>query len=69
METITPLQKLATDWVEQLALEELNMEESGVVHMNEHLDPIHFLEESSIEFMNQLRERCEIYTMKFNEFR
>ena len=69
METITPLQKLSTDWVEQLALEELNMEESGVVHMNEHLDPIHYLEESSIDFMNQLRERCEIYAMKFNEFR
>ena len=69
MENLTSSQNILTDWIEQLALEELNMEESGVVHMNEHLNPLHFLEESSIEFMNDLRERCEIYTSKFNEFR
>ena len=39
METIS-LYKNFTEWVENLALEELNMEESGVVHMNEHLDPV-----------------------------
>ena len=69
MENLTPPQNYSTDWIEQLALEELNMEESGIVHMNEHLNPLHFLEESSIEFMNNLRERCEIYASKFNEYR
>ena len=57
------------DWVENLALDEINMEESGIVHMNEHLDPVHFLEESSIEFMNNLRDRFEILVTKFNEYR
>ncbi len=60
---------LSTMWIENLALEELNMDEAGVVNINDHLGPSLFLEESSIEFMNLLRERFEIYTTKFNEFR
>lgn len=59
----------STNWIENLALEELNMDESGVVNFNNHLNPVHFLEESSINFMNQLRDRFELFTNKFNECR
>ena len=41
-------QEVSTTWIESLALDELNMEESGIVNFNEHLNPIHYLEESSI---------------------
>jgi len=62
-------QIIATAWIENLAIEEINMEESGVVHFNDHLDPSVLLEESSIEVMNLVREKFEIYVTKFNEFR
>jgi hypothetical protein len=56
-------------WIEQLAMEEINMDETGIIHMNEHLDPSLMLEESSIDFMNALRDRFEVYVTKFNELR
>lgn len=56
-------------WIEMLAMEEINMDETGIVHMNEHLDPNILLEESSVEFMNQLRDRFEVLVTRFNEFR
>ena len=56
-------------WVENLALEEINMDESGVINFSEHLTPQKLLEESSINFMEKLRERIEIYVAKFNEYR
>jgi hypothetical protein len=62
-------QEVSTRWIENLALEELNMEESGVVTFNNHLDPSHMLEESSVDFMNGIRDRFEIYVSKFNEYR
>jgi hypothetical protein len=62
-------QQISTGWIENLALDEINMEESGVINFNEHLNPEHLLEESSIELMEQLRERFEVYVTKFNEFR
>jgi hypothetical protein len=58
-----------TTWVENLAIEEINMSESGVIDIHEHLNPLHFLEESSIEFMNELRDLIELYVAKFNEYR
>ena len=61
--------EISTTWIEQLALEELNMDESGVVHIDDHLNPHHLLEESSIRFMDNLREKVEIFTTKFNEYR
>ena len=48
---------IATNWIETLALEELNMEETGVINFNEHLNPVKLLEESSIELMEELKER------------
>ncbi|MBF0359764.1 MAG: hypothetical protein HQK49_02080 [Oligoflexia bacterium] len=60
---------LNTAWVENLALEELNMEESGIINFNEHLDTLPLIEESSIDFMNLIRERFEFYLNKFNIFR
>ncbi|OFZ14385.1 MAG: hypothetical protein A2X86_05945 [Bdellovibrionales bacterium GWA2_49_15] len=58
-----------TNWIENLAYEELNMDESGVVIMNQHLDPNILLEESSVNFMNALRDKVEIFIGKFNECR
>lgn len=63
------LNKISTGWIENLALEEINMEESGIINFNEHLNPLNMLEESSIELMEQIREQFEIYITKFNEFR
>jgi hypothetical protein len=60
---------ISTKWIENLALEEINMEESGVINFSEHLEPARMLEESSIELMENLRERFEVYLTKFNEFR
>ncbi|OFZ73183.1 MAG: hypothetical protein A2451_16830, partial [Bdellovibrionales bacterium RIFOXYC2_FULL_39_8] len=62
-------QEISTTWIENLALEELNMEESGVIHFADNFSPVHHLEEASIEFMDNLRDRFEIYITKFNEFR
>lgn len=56
-------------WIENLASEEINMDESGIVNINGHLNPSLLLEESSIEFMNEMRDRFEAYTTKFNEHR
>lgn len=66
---MTSTEQISTKWIENLALEELNMEESGIVNFNNHLNPAYLLEESSIDFMNQLRDRFELYTTKFNEYR
>lgn len=68
METFSS-KNLSTTWIENLALDEINMEESGVINFNEHLSPERILEESSIDFMEELKELFEIYTAKFNEFR
>ena len=62
-------QPLNYAWIEGLALDEINMDESGIVNINGHLNPELLLEESSISFMNDLRDRFEAYTAKFNEQR
>lgn len=62
-------EKISTVWIETLALEELNMEESGVINFNEHLNPVRALEEASIELMETIREKFEIYVSRFNEYR
>ncbi len=62
-------EKVSTKWIENLALEEINMEQSGVVNFSDHLNPSYHLEESSIELMNKLRDLVEIYSHKFNEYR
>lgn len=56
-------------WIENLAVEELNMEESGIIDFNSHLNPEVQLEQSSIELMEDIRELFEIYLTKFNQFR
>lgn len=61
--------EISTGWIENLALEELNMDESGIVNFDDHLNPVHSLEESSVNFMNQLRDRFEFYVNRFNEYR
>jgi hypothetical protein len=60
---------LQTQWIETLAIEEMNMEESGVIHFHDHLNTQKLLEESSIEIMEQLKELFEVFTARFNEFR
>lgn len=63
----SPLQ--STAWIETLALEEINLDESGIVHFNTHLDPAFGLEESSIELMDELRDKVETLVTRFNEYR
>jgi len=60
---------LQTQWIENLAIEEMNMEESGIIHFHDHLNTQKILEESSIEIMEQLKELFEVFTARFNEFR
>lgn len=62
-------QPLNYEWIEGLALDEINMDESGIVNINGHLNPELLLEEASIIFMNDLRDRFEAYTTRFNEQR
>ncbi|MGB0453619.1 MAG: hypothetical protein ACPGJV_07875 [Bacteriovoracaceae bacterium] len=59
----------STKWIENLAIEEINMEETGVINMDDHLNPEFFLEEASVSFMNELREKFDVFVTKFNELR
>ena len=62
-------EEVSAQWIEGLAIDEINMEESGIVRMNEYLAPASLLEEASIDFMNQLKDYLELYVAKFNEYR
>lgn len=62
-------ENIKTEWIENLALDELNMEESGVVNFDEHLDIDNLLEESSLRVMNVIRELVDIYVTRFNHCR
>jgi len=59
----------STTWIENLALEEINMEESGVIQFNDHLNSSIHLEQSSIKFIDNLRDLFEVYVTKFNHYR
>jgi len=61
----------STTWIENLALEELNMDQSGIVHLGDFTttNTHTLLEESSIDFMDQVRDRFEVYITRFNEYR
>jgi hypothetical protein len=69
MENLENPNEATTTWIENLALEEFNMDESGIIHIHDHLNPIHLLEESSIELMNEIRDKFELYVAKFNQYR
>ncbi len=69
MEPVNFEQIHSTTWIENLAIDEINMEESGMIQFHDHLNMDKMLEESSIEFVEQLKERFEIYSAKFNEYR
>jgi len=56
-------------WIESLALEEVNMEESGIIRFNDHLNTQQLLEESSLNFVNKLKDRFEFYVSLFNQHR
>lgn len=60
---------ISTSWIEKLAIEEISMEESGVIQFNDHLNSKALVEESSIKMVDAIRERLEIYVAKFNEYR
>lgn len=55
-------------WIEQLALDEINMEETGVVHFQK-TDPEKILEEASVKLMAEIKDLFELYVHKFNEYR
>ena len=69
IETNQTYQPLNYSWIENLAMDEINMDESGIVNINGHLNPSLLLEESSIALMNDIRDRLEAYITKFNEYR
>jgi hypothetical protein len=56
-------------WIESLAMEEVNMEESGVIRFHDHINTQQMLEESSLNFVNKLKDRFEFYTSLFNQYR
>jgi hypothetical protein len=62
-------QSTYSKWIETLAVDEMNMEQSGVINFNDHLNPAYHLEQSSIELMENLRNLFEKSLEKFNEFR
>lgn len=66
---LTTIEPTPTKWIENLALEELRMEESGVINFNDHLNPSFFLEESSINLMDDIRQEVDFYVTKFNDYR
>jgi hypothetical protein len=61
--------KSYSNWIQNLAVDEKNMEQSGVVNFNDHLNPSYHLEESSIELMEILREKFDQALNEFNAFR
>ena len=66
---LTTHESTPTKWIENLALEELRMEESGVVNFNDHLNPSFFLEESSINLMEDIKQEVDFFVSKFNDYR
>ena len=69
MSSLIAPEQVQTDWIENLALDELNMDESGIIHFDDHLNIDQLLEESSLNLMNQIRDLVEVYTTRFNEYR
>lgn len=69
MNTTDQFNESSLAWIEHLALEELNMNESGVISIDDHLNPAALLEDSSIRFMDTLRDKFDFYVAKFNEYR
>jgi hypothetical protein len=69
METINVNDYQNVSWIENLALEEVNMEESGIIRFNDHLNTQQLLEESSLNFVNKLKDRFEFYVALFNQYR
>jgi hypothetical protein len=62
-------EKLDTTWLESLAIEEINMEESGFIRFADSADPMRILEEESIQFINKVKDRFEFYVSLFNQYR
>jgi hypothetical protein len=56
-------------WIETLAMEEMNMEDSGFITFNEFSSAEKILEASSIEFLNKIKDRFEFFVGLFNQYR
>lgn len=69
MDTINVNDFQNVSWIESLAMEEVNMEESGIIRFHDHLNTQQLLEESSLNFVNKLKDRFEFYTALFNQYR
>ena len=69
MNSLIVPEHIHTGWIKNLALEELNMDESGIVHFDDHLNIDQLLEESSLELINQMRDLVEAYATHFNQYR
>ncbi len=69
MEMIPEENENSISWIENLALEELNMTQSGVITMHNHLNPNVLFEDSSINLMKILKKNIEICIKKFNQYK
>lgn len=69
MDTINVNDYQNISWIESLALEEVNMEESGIIRFQDHLNTQQILEESSLQFVDKLKDRFEFYVSLFNQYR
>lgn len=69
MNEVISTNHISASWIENLALEELNMDESGVINFNDHLSPAFLLKESSIKLMDGLRDKVEFLIDRFNDSR
>lgn len=56
------------DWVHELAKNELNPEAANIFNTVNQFDPKQIIEESTIEFLEQLRELFTAYTRVFNGY-
>jgi hypothetical protein len=56
------------DWVHELAKNELNPEASNIFNAVNQFDPKQIVEESTIEFLEELRELFTAYARNFNSF-
>jgi len=65
----TSSSELNMAWIENLALEEIGIDDTGIIHLGTLNTPEYTLEESSILLMQQLRDLFETHILHFNRYR
>jgi hypothetical protein len=55
-------------WIHELARAEIHPEAEGVLNLGKSFDPEQLIEESTVDFLTELRERFGEYTKLFNSY-